>query len=139
MAFDPISAALDIGGKVIDRLFPDPTQASQAKLELLKLQQSGDLQALVEQNKAANAEAASADPWTSRARPSFLYVMYILILASIPMGFLAAFRPDIAKDVAQGMQAWLASIPDALWQVFGLCFSVYAGGRTWEKLKGVAK
>ncbi len=29
------------------------------------------------------AEANSADPWTSRARPSFLYVMYALLLWAI--------------------------------------------------------
>ena len=30
MAFDPISAALDIGGKLIDRLWPDPAQRDAA-------------------------------------------------------------------------------------------------------------
>ena len=35
MALDPITAALDIGGKLIDRFFPDPTQRDAAKLELL--------------------------------------------------------------------------------------------------------
>jgi len=43
MSFDPVSAALDIGGKVIDRVWPDPAQKDAAKLELMKLYQSGDL------------------------------------------------------------------------------------------------
>jgi len=43
MALDPISAALDLGNTLITRIFPDPAQAANAKLELLKLQQSGDL------------------------------------------------------------------------------------------------
>lgn len=43
MAFDPISIALDIGGKVIYRIWPDPSQAAAAKLELIKMQQSGEL------------------------------------------------------------------------------------------------
>lgn len=34
MSLDPISAVLDIGGKVIDRLWPDPAQRDAAKLEL---------------------------------------------------------------------------------------------------------
>ncbi len=46
MSLDPISAILNIGSKVIDRLWPDPTQAAAAKLELFKLQQSGELQRL---------------------------------------------------------------------------------------------
>ena len=37
MALDPISALLDVGSKVIDRVWPDPAQAASAKLELMKL------------------------------------------------------------------------------------------------------
>ena len=43
MSLDPISALLDVGSKVIDRVWPDPAQAASAKLELMKLQQSGEL------------------------------------------------------------------------------------------------
>ena len=42
MALDPVSAALDIGGKLIDRLWPDPAQRDAAKVRLVELQQSGD-------------------------------------------------------------------------------------------------
>jgi hypothetical protein len=38
------------------------------------------------------AEAQSADPWTSRARPNFLYVMYILLPTALPTGVLSAFH-----------------------------------------------
>lgn len=41
MAIEPITAILEIGGKVIDRLWPDPLQRDAAKLELFKLQQQG--------------------------------------------------------------------------------------------------
>lgn len=43
MSFDPISAVFDIGGKVIDRLWPNPADRDAAKLELLKMQQNGEL------------------------------------------------------------------------------------------------
>ena len=56
------------------------------------------------QLQAIVAEANSADPWTSRARPSFLYVMYILLLTALPMGLLSAFHPAAAKDIAAGMK-----------------------------------
>ncbi len=49
MAFDPVSAVLDIGGRLIDRLWPDPTQRAAAKLELLKLQKSGQLAEMIAQ------------------------------------------------------------------------------------------
>jgi hypothetical protein len=43
MAVDPVTAALDIGGKLIDRLWPDPAQRDAAKLKLLEMQQAGEL------------------------------------------------------------------------------------------------
>lgn len=55
MALDPVTAMLDIAGKVIDRLWPDPAHAARAKLEPIKLQQLGDLAEIVGQleiNKA---------------------------------------------------------------------------------------
>ena len=69
MAIDPVTAMLDIGGKVIDRLWPDPVQAAQAKLELIRLQQSGDLAQIAGQLEINKAEAASANPFTSGWRP----------------------------------------------------------------------
>ena len=139
MAFDPLTAALDLGGKLIDKIFPDPAQRDQAKLELLKMQQAGELDAVKVQMSAIIAEAQSADPWTSRARPSFLYVMYIMILASIPIGILSVFRPDAAVQVANGMRAWLAAVPDSLWAVFGVGYTGYTVARSaWDK-KGASK
>jgi hypothetical protein len=69
MAFDPISAALDIGGKVIDRLWPDPEQANAAKLELLKLQQSGELSQITGQLDINKVEAANSSIFVAGWRP----------------------------------------------------------------------
>jgi hypothetical protein len=60
---------------LIDKLIPDPKARNAAKLELIKLQGSQELETLRTQLSAILAEAQSPDPWTSRARPSFLYVM----------------------------------------------------------------
>ena len=40
------------------------------------------------------AEANSSDPWTSRARPSFLYLIYVLLLFAVPMGFSPPFTRE---------------------------------------------
>lgn len=85
------------------------------------------------------AEAQSQDPWTSRARPSFMYVIYVMILMGIPMGFLSAFRPDLAAAIAHGMQLWLAAIPEPLYALFGAGYMGYAYARSWEKGKGLTK
>uniref|UniRef100_A0A6H1ZZC2 Putative holin n=1 Tax=viral metagenome TaxID=1070528 RepID=A0A6H1ZZC2_9ZZZZ len=137
MSFDPLTAVMDLGGKIIDKIWQDPTQRDQAKLELLKMQQSGELDAVKVQMSAILAEAQSSDPWTSRARPSFLYVMYIMILAAIPMGILSAFNPDLAVKIADGLKAWLAAIPEALWAVFGIGYTGYTVARSaWDKKVG---
>ncbi len=69
MAFDPISAALEIGSKVIDRLWPDPLQRDAAKLELFKLQQAGELQLITGQLEINKVEAANTNLFVSGWRP----------------------------------------------------------------------
>src|SRR3546814_5865711 len=61
--------------KLIDKIIPDPEARDHAKLELLKLEGSQEMEAIKTRMTAIVAEANSADPWTSRARPSFLYDM----------------------------------------------------------------
>lgn len=139
MSFDPLTAALEIGSKIIDKIFPDPAQRDAAKLELVKAQQSGALDEVKLQLSAIISDSQSADPWTSRARPSFLYVVYILLLWSIPMGMLAMFAPDKATAFTAGFQAWLSALPDPVLQLFGVVMTGYVAGRSWEKVKGAAK
>ncbi|MGZ3235738.1 MAG: 3TM-type holin [Burkholderiaceae bacterium] len=117
---------------------PDAAQKDAAKLELLKMQQSGELDLVKTQLSAVLSESQSADPWTSRARPSFMYVIYILILMGIPMGFVSAWKPEVAAAVAHGLQAWLAAIPDSLYTLFGVGYLGYTGARSIEKIKGSA-
>jgi len=129
----------EIGSKIIEKLFPDPAAAAQAQLELLRMQQSGELEEIKVQLSAIIAEANSADPWTSRARPSFLYVVYILLLWSIPMGLLSVFRPDMAASFTSGFGAWMESIPEHVLTLFGVVMTGYVAGRSWEKVRGVSK
>jgi Holin of 3TMs, for gene-transfer release len=124
---------------IIDKIIPDPKARDAAKLELIKLQGSQDLETLQTQLSAILAEAQSADPWTSRARPSFLYVVYLIILCSIPMGLIAAFRPQAATDIAAGMNAYLSGLPEPLYALFGTGYLGYTAARQWGKVKGVEK
>mgnify|MGYP001573297391 CR=1 FL=1 len=139
MSFDPLTAAFEIGSKIIDKLFPDPAQRDAAKLELLKAQQSGELDAIKVQLSAIIADAQSTDPWTSRARPSFLYVVYILLLWSIPMGVLTVFSPESAAKFTQGFGAWMQALPEPVLTLFGVVMTGYVAGRSWEKVRGATK
>jgi Holin of 3TMs, for gene-transfer release len=122
--------------KLIDKIIPDPGQREAAKLELLRLQGNQELETLKAQMSAIVAEAQSPDPWTSRARPSFLYVMYALMLWSIPMGLIAAYRPDMASAISTGMTGYLKALPDSLYALFGTGYLGYTAARQWGKVKG---
>ena len=73
---------------IIDKIIPDKEARAKAKIELIKLEGTQEMQRIEARLSAIVAEASSKDPWTSRARPSFLYVMYILLLTALPMGIL---------------------------------------------------
>ncbi|MCR5871624.1 MULTISPECIES: holin family protein [unclassified Sphingomonas] len=124
---------------LIDKIIPDPKARDAAKLELLKLQGTQEMEAVRTQLSAIVAEAQSPDPWTSRARPSFLYVMYALLLWAIPMGLIGAVQPDMATGIAASMNAYLSGIPESLYALFGTGYLGYTAARQWGKIKGVEK
>ena len=124
---------------IIDKVIPDKAARERAKLELIKLEGSQELDALKAELSAIVAEAGSTDPWTSRARPSFLYVMYVMLLWALPMGVLAAFRPDAARDIAAGINAYLNGLPEPLFALFGTGYLGYTAARQWGKIKGVER
>ena len=124
---------------IIDKVIPDKAARERAKLELIKLEGSQELESIQARLSAIVAEAQSGDPWTSRARPSFLYVMYALLLWALPMGLIAAFRPQAAHDIAAGMNAYLAGLPEPLYALFGTGYLGYTAARQWGKIKGVER
>ena len=116
---------------LLDRVLPDRYARDKAKLELIALAGDADQPAMPE------AEPAAADDrWVSRARPTFLYVMYAMILWALPMGVIAGFRPQTADAIARGMTAYLASLPDALYALFGTGYLGYTAARQWGKIAG---
>lgn len=126
----PISA-------IIDKVIPDKAARERAKLELVALEGTQELRLIEAQLQAIIAEAQSADPWTSRARPSFLYVMYAIILFALPMGVLSAISPGAASDIATGINAYLNGLPEPLYALFGTGYLGYTAARQWGKVKGV--
>jgi ABC-type protease/lipase transport system fused ATPase/permease subunit len=142
MAFgidDAVGAVSTLAATIINKVFPDPQDAAKAKAVLEAADTQAAIQQTASQLQAIMAEAQSADRWTSRARPSFLYVCYCMILSAIPMGVLYAFDPNHAQKIALGLGAWLAAIPDPVWQLFTVGYLGYTGGRSWEKIKGASK
>jgi hypothetical protein len=132
-----IEAIVGPVSKLLDKIIPDPQARDRAKLELIKLQGDQEMAAIGAQMQAIVVEAQSADPWTSRARPSFLYVMYAMILWAIPMGLIAAVDPKMAVGIGNGMTAYLRGLPEELYALFGTGYLGYTAARTWGKAKGV--
>ncbi|OGT30401.1 MAG: hypothetical protein A3E87_01575 [Gammaproteobacteria bacterium RIFCSPHIGHO2_12_FULL_35_23] len=128
-----IAPLLTLGNTLIERVFPDKADQEKAKLALLTLEQQGELKRLEAQMNMIVAEAQSSDKWTSRARPAFLYVIYIMILAAIPMGIIYAFNPTIAGNIEIGVTNWLKAIPEGLWALFGAGYLGYVGSRSYDK------
>ena len=132
---DPITAALAIGNKLIDHFFPDATKAAEAKLELLKMQQSGDLAVMTSQMDINKIEAGSSNLFVSGWRPfigwgcgfAFLYVALfepiIRFIATVGFKY-AGIYPTLDNTIT--MQVLLG--------LLGL-----AGMRSWEKTQGVTK
>lgn len=124
---------------LLDKIIPDKEARAKAQLELIKLEGTQEMNLIEARLQAIVAEAQSADPWTSRARPSFLYVMYVLLLTALPMGVLSAFNPAAARDIAIGMNSYLAGLPEPLYALFGTGYLGYTAARQWGKVKGVDK
>jgi Holin of 3TMs, for gene-transfer release len=119
MSLDPVTAALDVGSKLIDRLWPDPTQAAQAKLQLLDMAQKGDLAELTARADIVKTEAASNSWLASSWRPITMLVFTSLIVARW-FGWAA---PNLAD--AEYLK---------LWDIVQLGLGGYVVGRSVEKV-----
>ncbi|MFA7603202.1 MAG: holin family protein [Novosphingobium sp.] len=135
----PFDALLGPLTSIIDRIIPDKAARDQAKLELIKLQGSQEMEVMRTRLSAIMAEAGSTDPWTSRARPGFLYVMYAIILWAVPMGLIGAVSPATAGAIAGIMTAYLNGLPEPLYALFGTGYLGYSVVRQWGKVAGSDK
>lgn len=79
------------------------------------------------------------DRWTLRARPAFLYMMYGLLLWSVPLGLIGGVRPDVAAAIIRAMRAYFNALPEPLYALFGTGYLGYTAARAWGKAKGVER
>lgn len=117
----------------------EPLDANKAAELALKAQ---ELEAQLESTKLsiAVAEASSQDKWTSRARPSFMYVFYFLLISLVIVApfigvFFQAHMDRFYINVAAGFKA----VPDAMWVTFTCGYLGYVGARQYGKIKGSDK
>lgn len=141
MSFDPLTAALDFGGKVLDRVIADPDARAAAQFKLRELEQTGELATLTAETDLAKAqiavnqqEANSNSLFVSGWRPSVGWVCsaafaYHFVIQPC-LAFLLAAAGRKVELPAFEMQTLLTV----------LCGMLGFGGlRTFEKIKGATK
>ena len=126
---------INLGGEIIKRIFPDKEQQDKAKLALLAMEQEGAFKEIEVSMSAIVMEAQSQHKLVALARPSFLYVMYILILSAIPMGFFFAYDPVAAQEFVTGFRHWLEAIPAELWGMMTVGYLGYVNKREEGKAR----
>jgi hypothetical protein len=133
MALDPVSAAIDLGTTLIQRIFPDPAQAAEAKLKLLELQQNGELATMTAQTDINKVEAQNSSLFVSGWRPAVGWVTVIALF------YQYVFKP-LGSTFAAAIGHPLPDMPgldDNLWQLMMGMLGM-GGLRTYEKVQGVA-
>ena len=123
----PLMDVLGVGMKILDKFFPDPEQKAKAQLELMQMQQNGelakmqaDMQEQGELTKRQENDMRS-DSWLSKnIRPMTL----IAILAGyFIFAMMSAFDLDTNEKYVELLGQWGM-----------LIMSFYFGGRTLEKI-----
>ena len=140
-----LDSILNIGGKLIDKLIPDPEAAAKAQLELTKLAQEGELEKLANEVKdrsdARNRELQIA---TSEAAPLLnKLVTPLLALGSVILSFVLfavlifiEVKPE-AKDILIYILGVLSA---AITQILSYYFGSSVGSKDKDdKLKGLVK
>jgi hypothetical protein len=76
------------------------------------------------------AEAQSGDKWTSRARPTFLYLFYIILAFNFILVPIAQMIKGMSFESLHPIE-----FPEIMWEVFVAGYLGYTGVRSWEKTK----
>ena len=132
----PIAGLLDIGGKLIDKLIPDPAAKAAAQLELARLAQEGELTKLANETKLYETEQSNltarltadmtSDSWLSKnIRPLTLIA---ILTGYFVFALMSAFNMDTNSAYVELLGQWGM-----------LIMSFYFGGRTLEKVIDMRK
>lgn len=137
---DIVNVVGTLTGKVIDRLWPDPAQAAQAKLELLKMQQSGELAKLAADTDLAKgqlavdqAEASNANLFVAGWRPFIGWVCGSGLAFQFIANPLITWGTQLAGKNVPVPSLDLGTLLTLLFGMLGLGYM-----RTQEKLAGKA-
>lgn len=136
MSLSGLSEVFNLGSKILDKLFPDPTQKQAAQIELLRLEQSGqlaqldsDMKLALAQNEVNKQEAASTNWFVAGWRPFVGWVCglglaYQFLVRPIAIGITGADFPSLDMGTLATLLAGMLGL---------------GGMRMTEKIQGVAR
>ena len=132
----PLAALLDVGGKLIDKLIPDPEAKAKAQLDLAQMAQDGELAKMANDTKLFEIEQTSiTERWRSDMGSDSWLSKNIR-----PMALIAIF---VAYFVFTMMSAYGYNANESYITLLGnwgmLIMGAYFGGRTVEKLAEMRK
>ena len=127
----PLTALLEVGGKLIDKLIPDPEAKAKAQLNLAQMAQDGELARMANDTEMYKAEQENitdrwrsdmgSDSWLSKnIRPMALIAIFVAFFLFTMM---SAFGYNAQESYVNLLGQWGQII-----------FLAYFGGRTVEKL-----
>jgi uncharacterized membrane protein (DUF106 family) len=123
----PIGMLLEVGGKILDKVLPDPEAKAKAQIALMEMQQKGELAQIQadineQDNLTKRAEAdMKSDSWLSKnIRPMTL--IFILLTYTV-FGMMSAWEIEVNNNYVELLGQWGM-----------LIMSFYFGGRTLEKI-----
>lgn len=126
-----LGALMEVGGKLIDKLIPDPAAKAKAQMELAKMEQDGELAKMANETKLFEVEQTAltdrhkadmnSDSWLSKnIRPMTLIV---ILIGYFVFAMMSAFGKDANQAYVELLGQWGM-----------LIMSFYFGGRTLEKI-----
>ena len=126
-----LDALLNVGGKLIDKLIPDPEAKAKAQFELTKMAQDGEFAKMAndtdlyktEQNNLTDrlkSDMSSDSTLSKNIRPMTLIAIFI---GYFVFAMMSAFKLDVNETYVTLLGQWGM-----------LVMSFYFGGRTLEKI-----
>ena len=126
-----LDSLLGIGGKLIDKLIPDPAQKAEAQLKLAELEQSGELAKMANETKIYELEQTNvterwkddmaSDSWLSKnIRPMSLIAIFV---GYFIFAMMSAFNYNANESYVTLLGNWGM-----------LIFGAYFGSRSLEKI-----
>jgi hypothetical protein len=126
----PLAVVLPFVGKIIDKVFPDESTKAEAKIKLLELMQSGELQQMAAAKDVVVAEIQGESAAQRNWRP---HLMYLIMLLMVFNGVVVPLVEAMFGVKLPILEAWSA-IPDQMWSLLQIGMGGYIVGRSGEKI-----